>query len=113
MGSSTLPTEALSVEQFFLSHHCVHMCVHVCTLSFISGTIRDSPLTCVFPAPPLESAISPGALDPCPHGLIAPQCPVPSTPPSEGSGASVTLGSERLRPSPFHPLRAVGFLEWM
>ena len=56
---------------------CVCVCACVLTLSFVSGTIRDSPLTRVFPAPPLESAISPGAPAPCPHDVQSlPPCPV-------------------------------------
>lgn len=90
----------------------VYVCVHVSCTSFISDTTRGSPLTCVFPAPAPELAISPGALAPCPHRPMDPQCPVPPSPPGEGSGASVTLGSERLKPCLLHPPWAMGFSLW-
>ena len=90
--------------------HCpviVYMGMHVCLPFLHLWHHQGLPAhLCVSCSSPRVSYFprSPGPLDP--------QCPAPPSPPGEGSGASVTLGSERLRPCLFHPLWAVGFGLW-
>lgn len=87
------------------------VCVHVSLLPFISDTTRGSPLTCVFPAPAPELAISPGALAPCPHRPMDPRCQSTPSPPGRKWCIS-DFRVRRLKPCLLHPLWAVGFSLW-